>query len=95
LSAGSQSLLYVTLVGRGRVEQYRGAPVELANEAAQPKALLDAIIATADYAQDKGKRRRKALVVISDGYEKNSSSKERSIMVMQLLQTNDFNLACL
>ena len=30
-------------------------------------ALLDAIIATADYAQEKGKRRRKALVVISDG----------------------------
>jgi Ca-activated chloride channel family protein len=29
-------------------------------------ALLDAIIATADYAQDKGKRRRKALVVISE-----------------------------
>jgi Ca-activated chloride channel homolog len=43
-------------------------------------ALLDAIIATADYAQEKGKRRRKALVVISDGYEKNSSSKEKEVM---------------
>jgi Ca-activated chloride channel homolog len=43
-------------------------------------ALLDAIIATADYAQDKGKRRRKALVVISDGYEKNSSSKEKEVL---------------
>src|SRR5262245_17467166 len=43
-------------------------------------ALLDAIIATADYAQDKGKRRRKALVVISDGLEKNSSSKEKEVM---------------
>jgi Ca-activated chloride channel homolog len=43
-------------------------------------ALLDAIIATADYAQEKGKRRRKALVVISDGLEKNSSSKEREVM---------------
>jgi Ca-activated chloride channel homolog len=43
-------------------------------------ALLDAIIATADYAQDNGKRRRKALVVISDGYEKNSSSKEKEVL---------------
>src|SRR5215468_2652218 len=43
-------------------------------------ALLDAIIATADYAQGKGKRRRKALVVISDGYEKNSSSKEKEVL---------------
>jgi Ca-activated chloride channel homolog len=42
-------------------------------------ALLDAIIATADYAQEKGKRRRKALVVISDGLEKNSSSKEKEV----------------
>src|SRR5215813_9866687 len=43
-------------------------------------ALLDAIIATADHAQEKGKRRRKALVVISDGYEKNSSSKEKEVL---------------
>jgi Ca-activated chloride channel family protein len=43
-------------------------------------ALLDAIIATADYAQEEGKRRRKALVVISDGYEKNSSVKEKEVM---------------
>jgi len=43
-------------------------------------ALLDAIIATADYAQAKGKRRRKALVVISDGLEKNSSVKEKEVM---------------
>lgn len=43
-------------------------------------ALLDAIIATADYAQEKGKRRRKALVIISDGLEKNSSVKEREVM---------------
>jgi Ca-activated chloride channel family protein len=43
-------------------------------------ALLDAIIATADYAQEKGKRRRKALVVISDGLEKNSSVKEKEVM---------------
>src|SRR5262245_18469419 len=30
-------------------------------------ALLDAIIATADYAHEKGKQRRKALVIFSDG----------------------------
>jgi Ca-activated chloride channel family protein len=43
-------------------------------------ALLDAIIATADYAQEKGKQRRKALVVFSDGLEKNSSSKEKAVL---------------
>ncbi len=43
-------------------------------------ALLDAIIATADYAHEKGKQRRKALVIISDGLEKNSSVKEREVM---------------
>src|SRR5262245_10486790 len=43
-------------------------------------SLLDAIIATADYAQEKGKRRRKALVVISDGLEKNSAFKEKEVM---------------
>ncbi len=43
-------------------------------------ALLDAIIATADYAQAKGKQRRKALVVVSDGLEKNSSVKEKEVM---------------
>lgn len=43
-------------------------------------SLLDAIIATADYAHEKGKQRRKALVVITDGLEKNSSVKEREVM---------------
>src|SRR5215813_9238414 len=43
-------------------------------------ALLDAIIATADYAQEKGKRRRKALVIFSDGLEKNSSVQEKEVM---------------
>src|SRR5262245_9850748 len=43
-------------------------------------ALLDAITATADYAQEKGKRRRKALVIFSDGLEKNSSVKEKEVM---------------
>src|SRR5215475_8327869 len=43
-------------------------------------ALLDAIIATADYAQEKGKRRRKALVIFSDGLERNSSVKEKEVM---------------
>lgn len=43
-------------------------------------ALLDAIIAAADHAHEKGKRRRKALVVITDGVEKNSSVKEKEVM---------------
>jgi Ca-activated chloride channel homolog len=48
-------------------------------------ALLDAIIATADYAQEKaitsdGQRRRRALVVISDGLEKNSTVKEKEVL---------------
>ena len=43
-------------------------------------ALLDAIIATSDYAQEKGKERRKALIVISDGLEKNSSVKEKEVL---------------
>jgi Ca-activated chloride channel homolog len=43
-------------------------------------ALLDAIIATSDYAQEKGKRRRKAIIVMSDGLEKNSAFKEREVI---------------
>jgi len=43
-------------------------------------ALLDAIIATADHAREKGQRRRKALIVITDGVEKNSSSKEKEVI---------------
>lgn len=43
-------------------------------------ALLDAIIATADYAHEKGKHRRKALIVITDGLEKNSSVKEKEVL---------------
>jgi Ca-activated chloride channel family protein len=43
-------------------------------------ALLDAIIAGSDYAQEQGHRRRKALIVITDGLEKNSSSKEKAVL---------------
>ncbi|MEP7271770.1 MAG: VWA domain-containing protein [Acidobacteriota bacterium] len=43
-------------------------------------SLLDAIIATADYAHEKGKQRRKALIVITDGLDKNSSVKEKEVM---------------
>jgi Ca-activated chloride channel family protein len=42
-------------------------------------ALLDAIIASADYTQEKAHRRRKALIVITDGMEKNSTVKEREV----------------
>jgi Ca-activated chloride channel family protein len=50
-------------------------------------ALLDAIIATADHAQAKGRQRKKALVVISDGVEKNSSWKEKE--VIKAIQEDD------
>jgi len=43
-------------------------------------ALLDAIIATADHAREKGRRRRKAIVVITDGLERNSSVKEKEVV---------------
>jgi Ca-activated chloride channel homolog len=43
-------------------------------------ALLDAVIATADYAHEKGKQRRKAIIVISDGVEKNSAVKEKEVL---------------
>jgi Ca-activated chloride channel family protein len=43
-------------------------------------ALLDAIIATAGYAHEKAKHRRKALVIFSDGLETNSSVKEKEVM---------------
>ncbi len=43
-------------------------------------SLLDALIATADYAHEKGRHRRKALVVITDGLEKNSSVKEKEVL---------------
>jgi Ca-activated chloride channel homolog len=40
-------------------------------------SLLDAIIYSSGYAQSEGKRRRKVIVVISDGLEKNSENKEK------------------
>jgi Ca-activated chloride channel homolog len=48
--------------------------------AAGGTALLDAIIATADHANEKGRRRKKALVVITDGLDKNSSMKEKEVV---------------
>jgi Ca-activated chloride channel homolog len=41
---------------------------------------LAVAIGQSGHAQEEGKRRRKALVVISDGYEKNSSVKEKEVM---------------
>jgi TonB family protein len=43
-------------------------------------ALLDTIIATADYAQEKGKQRRKALIVFTDGLGDNSSVKKKEVI---------------
>jgi VWFA-related protein len=43
-------------------------------------ALLNAIIGTAEYAAQKGSYRRKALIIISDGLERNSSISEREVL---------------
>jgi Ca-activated chloride channel family protein len=43
-------------------------------------ALLDAIIASADYAANKAKNRRKALIIISDGLERDSWIREKEVM---------------
>jgi Ca-activated chloride channel homolog len=53
-------------------------------------ALLDAIIATSDYTQANGKYRRKAIIVISDGLEKNSGVKEKE--VIRAIKENDVQL---
>jgi Ca-activated chloride channel homolog len=53
-------------------------------------ALLDAIIATSDYTQANGKYRRKAIIVISDGLEKNSAVKEKE--VIRAIKENDVQL---
>lgn len=43
-------------------------------------SLFDAIIATSDYAKQKAKNRRKALIIFSDGQEINSNVKERAVI---------------
>ncbi|HKX31365.1 MAG TPA: VWA domain-containing protein [Blastocatellia bacterium] len=43
-------------------------------------SLLDAIINSSKYAQKEGKRRRRAVIVISDGLEANSSIKEKEAL---------------
>lgn len=53
-------------------------------------ALLDAIVATSDYAQQKAKQRRKALIIISDGLEKNSGVKEKE--VIEAIKENEVQL---
>jgi Ca-activated chloride channel family protein len=42
-------------------------------------SLLDAIYATAEYASQKGRQRRKAIIVISDGLETTSAIKEKEV----------------
>lgn len=53
-------------------------------------ALLDAIIATSDYAQERGKNRRKAIIIISDGLDRNSAVKERQ--VIEAVKENEVQL---
>jgi Ca-activated chloride channel homolog len=55
-----------------------------------PTALLDAIIQSSDYASKQGKQRRKAIVVISDGLEKNSAVKEKE--VIEAIKENEVQL---
>src|SRR5262245_58465521 len=50
-------------------------------------ALLDAIIATSDYASGKGHSRRKALVIFSDGMERNSAFTEKELI--EAINEND------
>jgi Ca-activated chloride channel family protein len=50
-------------------------------------ALLDAIIGASDYASEKGHRRRKALVIFSDGMERNSAFTEKE--VIEAINEND------
>lgn len=43
-------------------------------------SLLDALIAASKFATEYGKQRRKALIIISDGLERNSGTKEREVL---------------
>jgi Ca-activated chloride channel homolog len=43
-------------------------------------AMLDAVINTSEYVTKMGKLRRKALIIISDGVERNSLSREKEVM---------------
>jgi Ca-activated chloride channel family protein len=43
-------------------------------------ALLDAILDTSNHARDKGRWRRKALIIFSDGMERNSAFTEKEVM---------------
>jgi Ca-activated chloride channel homolog len=55
-----------------------------------PTALLDAIIRSSEYAYKNGTQRRKAIVVISDGLDKNSAVKEKE--VIEAIKENEVQL---
>jgi Ca-activated chloride channel family protein len=55
-----------------------------------PTALLDAIIQSSEYAHKSGKQRRKAIIVISDGLDKNSAVKEKE--VIEAIKENEVQL---
>jgi Ca-activated chloride channel homolog len=55
-----------------------------------PTALLDAIIHSSQYAYKNGKQRRKAIIVISDGLDKNSGVKEEA--VIEAIKENEVQL---
>jgi Ca-activated chloride channel family protein len=53
-------------------------------------SMLDAVIATATFAREYGKQRRKALIVITDGLERNSSNREKE--VIETVRENEVQL---
>src|SRR5262245_48573995 len=58
-------------------------------------SLFDAIVAAADHIYEKGKIRRKALLFITDGLEKNSSVKEKDVITTLIENQAQAYFVCL
>jgi VWFA-related protein len=58
-------------------------------------SLFDAVVATADHVYKKGKSRRKALLFITDGLEKNSSVKEDKVVTTLIENQAQAYFVCL
>jgi len=57
--------------------------------------LFDAVVATADYAYQKGKHRRRAALLITDGIEKNSSVNENKVITSLIENRTQAYFICL
>lgn len=57
--------------------------------------LFDAVVATADYVYEKGKSRRKALLFITDGLERNSFVKEDKVITRLIENQTQAYFVCL